>query len=262
MVENGKPEEEQSISVCLKRGEKYLVDPSRAKTGRLLCMVENKKTSRSPIVLMGKKVGMTQTFDDKGNVTPCTVIEVEPNVVVQLKTADTDGYEAIQLGYHTVKVNHEETIKNRVTAPLIGHFKKGGVAPCRFLAESRVSTASEYSVGQEIGVEHFEGVAFIDARAVSKGKGYQGVIKRYHFAGGPAAHGSGFHRHGGSTGMRSTPGRCFPGRKKAGHMGNKPVTVQNLKIVGIDKEKRVLLVKGAVPGPNGGMVKISSAVKA
>jgi large subunit ribosomal protein L3 len=210
---------------------------------------------------MGKKVGMTQRFDDKGNVTPCTVIEIEPNVVVQLKTTDKDGYEAIQLGFQKLQVNHEETLKKRVTQPLLGHFKKADIAPRRFLSESRVSQASDYALGQEIGVEHFDGIEFIDARSVSKGKGYQGVIKRHHFAGGPAAHGSGFHRHGGSTGMRTTPGRNFPGTKKPGHMGHKPVTVQNLKIVHIDKEKGVILVKGTVPGPVGAMVKVTPALK-
>lgn len=213
------------------------------------------------IKLMGKKRGMTQLFDDKGNVVICTVIQAEPNVVTQIKTDDTDGYVALQLGFDKVKGKNEYTVGKRTGKPLAGHFKKGEIAPRRHLTESRIDSAEGYSVGQEIGVEAFEGIEFVDATAMSKGKGYQGVMKRYHFAGGPASHGSGFHRHGGSTGMRSTPGRGLPGMKKAGHMGYEQVTVQNLRVVRIDKEDNLIIVKGQVPGPRNGLVYLRQAKK-
>lgn len=214
-----------------------------------------------PLILMGKKRGMTQLFDDKGNIVVCTVIEVEPNVVTQIKTKEKDGYEAIQLGFGKVAGKTEQTISNRVSKPLIGHYKKAGVAPRRHLIESKVESLDNYSLGQEINVSAFEGVAFLDAAGVSKGKGYQGVMKRHNFSGGPASHGSGFHRHAGSTGMRSTPGRGLPGGKKAGQMGNERVTVQNLEVVRIDVDNQLILVKGQVPGARNGLVYLKQAVK-
>jgi large subunit ribosomal protein L3 len=211
--------------------------------------------------MMGKKRGMLQLFDDKGNVVVCTVIQVEPNVITQIKTEDTDGYAAIQLGFDKVKGKTQYTIEARTPKPQLGHFKKAGVAPRRFLRETRVPSVEGYALGQEIGIETFDGVEFVDATALSKGKGYQGVMKRHHFAGGPASHGSGFHRHAGSTGMRSTPGRCLPGGKKAGQMGAEWVTVQNLQVVKVDPENQVILVKGQVPGPRDGLVYVQRAKK-
>lgn len=208
---------------------------------------------------MGKKRGMMQLFDEQGRVVVCTVIEAEPNVVTQIKTEENDGYSAVQLGFEEVK-GSPLAVQKRVKKPLIGHYKKANVAPRRHLAESRIDP-SEYTVGAEVEVSVFEGVEFVDVRAVSKGKGYQGVMKRHNFAGGPAAHGSGFHRHAGSTGMRSTPGRGLPGGKKAGHMGDEWVTVQSLKVVKVDAARRVILVKGQVPGPRGGLVYISQSKK-
>jgi large subunit ribosomal protein L3 len=210
---------------------------------------------------MGKKRGMMQKFDEKGNVVVCTVIEVEPNVVTQVKTKDTDGYQALQLGFEKIVVKDPRTIEKRVSQPLRGHFKKGDIAPRRHLAESRLEDVSGYSVGQELSLKEFEGLEYLDACGTSKGKGYQGVMKLYHFAGGPASHGSGFHRHAGSTGQRSTPGRCFPNGKRASHMGFERKTVQNLKVVGIDLEENVILLQGAVPGPDNGLVYLSPAVK-
>lgn len=219
-----------------------------------------KMTGKS-LTMMGKKRGMTQLFDEKGNVVVCTVIEIEPNVVTQIKTKDKDGYEAIQLSFDKVPGSNPYTIAARVTKPLIGHYKKAGVEPRRHLLESQVGSINEYSLGQELDVAVFEGVEFVDATAISKGKGYQGVMKRHNFAGGPASHGSGFHRHAGSTGMRSTPGRGLPGGKKAGQMGNEKVTVQNLQVIRVDVENQLLLVKGQVPGARNGLVYIRQAVK-
>ncbi|MFZ0566202.1 MAG: 50S ribosomal protein L3, partial [Chlamydiales bacterium] len=191
----------------------------------------------------------------------CTVIQAEPNVVTQIKRKELDGYDALQLGYEKIIVKDARTIEKRLTKQLLGHFKKGNVEPRRYLAESRVSDVESYSVGQELGVTLFQDVNFVDVSATSKGKGYQGVMKRYGFKGGPAAHGSGFHRHGGSTGMRSTPGRTLQGQKKAGQMGSEQVTVQNLRIVAIDEELHLIIVEGAVPGPRGGLVSVTAAKK-
>ncbi|MDP1881176.1 MAG: 50S ribosomal protein L3 [Parachlamydiaceae bacterium] len=211
--------------------------------------------------LMGKKRGMMQLFDEKGNVVVCTVIQVEPNVVTQIKTKETDGYEAVQIGFDKVLGKTQFTIDKRTGKPQLGHFKKAGVEPRRRLAETRLDSTNEYTMGQEITVDIFNDIEYIDAIAISKGKGYQGVMKRHNFSGGPASHGSGFHRHAGSTGMRSTPGRGLPGGKKAGQMGNERVTVQNLLVVRVDVDNQVILVKGQVPGPNNGLVYIRPAVK-
>lgn len=210
-----------------------------------------------PLKLMGKKVGMTRIFDDKGELVVCTVIQAEPNVVSQVKSVETDGYNAIQLGFETLSSSR----KKNLSKPLANHFSKKSIEPRKHLSEVRVSNPAQYQVGQELGADTFALGEFVDVTATSKGKGYQGVIKRHHHAGGPAAHGSGFHRHGGSTGMRTTPGRTFPGMKMPGHMGNETVTIQNLKVVKIDMEKQVILVKGSVPGARGSLVTIKSAVK-
>ena len=207
---------------------------------------------------MGKKRGMIQLFDEKGHSQACTVIEMSPNLITQIKTDEADGYTAIQVGFETVEVKDSRTIEKRVSKPLLGHFKKAGVKPCRYICESNLDSVEEYALGQEIGLDKFEGVAYVDATAVSKGKGYQGVMKRHNFAGGPASHGSGFHRHGGSTGMRTTPGRGLPGQKMAGQMGNEQVTVQNLRVVLLDPTKNLLVVEGSVPGPCNGCLLYTS----
>lgn len=211
--------------------------------------------------LMGKKRGMIQLFDDKGNAIVCTVIETEPHVIAQVKTKETDGYDAIQLGFEKIITKDPRTIEKRQTKPLLGHYKKAGVEPRRYLFEARLEKASDYSVGQELNVEIFEQIPYVDATAISKGKGYQGVMKLHNFSGGPASHGSGFHRHAGSTGMRSTPGRCLPGSPRASHMGLERITVQNLRVVMIDKQDNLIIVEGAVPGPKNGLVTLSAAVK-
>lgn len=210
---------------------------------------------------MGKKRGMIQLFDDKGNAVACTVIEAEPHVVTQIKTKETDGYTAIQLGFEKITTKDPRTVEKRVTKPLLGHYKKASVEPRRYLLESRLEKVDEYSVGQEISVSVFDEIPYVDATAISKGKGYQGVIKLHNFAGGPASHGSGFHRHAGSTGMRTTPGRCLPNSPRASHMGYDRKTVQNLKIIMIDKEDNLIIVAGAVPGPKNGLVALSAAIK-
>ncbi|MBS0603761.1 MAG: 50S ribosomal protein L3 [Verrucomicrobia bacterium] len=207
--------------------------------------------------LMGKKRGMTRLFDESGNHIVCTVISAEPNVITQVKRKDTDGYEAVQLSAFKVKPSKTRN----VTKPLKGHFAKANVEPRDKSAETRVASAEEFQLGQEVSVAQFAEIPYVDIQGVSKGKGHQGVIKRHHFAGGPASHGSGFHRHGGSTGMRSSPGRCLPGQKKSGRMGGDTVTLQNLRVVKIDEEKQVIIVEGAVPGARGGLVYITKAKK-
>lgn len=211
--------------------------------------------------LMGKKRGMTQRFDDSGNLVVCTVIHAEPNIITQIKRKESDGYNALQLGFEKIVTEDPRTIQKRVTKQLLGHFQKANVEPRRYLAETRLDDVDAYSVGQELGVAVFSEIVFVDVSGVSKGKGYQGVIKRHNFSGGPASHGSGFHRHGGSTGMRSTPGRCLPGQKKAGRMGGENVTIQNLRIVGIDEGRNLIIVEGAIPGPRGSLVSVAPSKK-
>jgi large subunit ribosomal protein L3 len=206
---------------------------------------------------MGKKLGMTRLFDEKGNHVVCTVISAEPNIVSQLKNKEKDGYEAIQLSAIKVKPSK---LRN-VSKALRGHFAKASVEPRSAIVESRVEASDQFQVGQEVGASFFAEGDFVDIQGISKGKGFQGVIKRHHFAGGPASHGSGFHRHGGSTGMRTSPGRCLPGQKKAGRMGGETVTIQNLKVVKADEERKVLLIEGAIPGARGGLVYVAKAQK-
>ncbi|MBY0529228.1 MAG: 50S ribosomal protein L3 [Rhabdochlamydiaceae bacterium] len=206
---------------------------------------------------MGKKLGMTSLFNEKGDRVVCTVISAEPNIISQVKQKQTDGYDAVQVA--AIKVAAPK-VRN-VTKPMRGHFAKAGIEPRQKIVETRVKNVEEFQVGQEVSVGQFAGVKFVDVAGVSKGKGYQGVMKRHNFAGGPAAHGSGFHRHGGSTGMRSTPGRCLPGQKKAGRMGGENVTTQNLRVVRVDEEKQVMIVEGAIPGARGGLVYVTKAIK-
>ncbi len=209
---------------------------------------------------MGKKVGMTTVFDKEGQTIPCTVLHVEPNVVTQLKTIETDGYEAVKLGHEKIAGKNLKKIEAKVTKPLFDDYKKKNIESRRRLKESRISTDG-YEVGQEVDLSYFEDEKHIDIQGVSKGKGYQGLMKLHNFKGGPAAHGSGFHRHAGSTGMRSTPGRCFPGGPRPSRMGGRTHTLQSLKVVSIQKEKNLLLVKGAVPGARGSLVYLSKAIK-
>lgn len=205
--------------------------------------------------MIGKKKGMTRLFDEKGNRVVCTVIAAEPNAVTQIKKKDKDGYDAVQLS--AVKARS----KKNVSKALQGHFAKAGIEPNRHLIESRIDDVDSYQLGQAIGVGYFSDATHVDIKGVSKGKGYQGVMKRHHFSGGPASHGSGFHRHAGSTGMRTTPGRCLPGVKKAGRMGNDTVTVQNLRVVKVDEARGMIVVEGAVPGPVNGLVYLTKAKK-
>lgn len=207
--------------------------------------------------LMGTKKGMTRVFDENGNSIVCTVIETEPNVVLQIKNLEKDGYAAVQMG----GVKYPASKIRNVTKPLKGHFAKAKAEPRRHLAESSPAATEEYTPGQEVGVEYFAETQYVDVIGTTKGKGFQGVIKRHGFSGGPAAHGSGFHRTAGSTGMNTNPGRTLPGLKMAGHMGNVRQTVENLRVVKIDQEKRVILVKGAIPGSRGGLVYIRKSRK-
>ncbi len=204
--------------------------------------------------IIGKKVGMTQIFDEKGNVIPVTVIETAGNVVTQVKTIETDGYNSIQLGYGEVKTKH-------INKPLEGHFKKAGVENKKHLREFRTDDVANYKVGDEVKVDIFAIGEKVDVQGTSKGKGFQGVIKRHGQHRGPMTHGSMYHRRPGSMGQRSTPGRVFKGKKLPGHMGRITVTIQNLEVVKVDTDKNVLLVKGSVPGAKGAILKVKSTVK-
>ena len=205
--------------------------------------------------LIGKKVGMTQIFDEKGNVIPVTVIEAGPCNVVQVKTVETDGYNAIQLGFGTVK-------EHKVNKPVKGHFAKAKITPMKHLREFRVEEVSSVKVGDEIKVDTFVQGDSVDIQGITKGKGFQGVIKRHGQSRGPMGHGSMYHRRPGSMGPTSTPGRVFKGKKLPGHMGVDTVTIQNLQVVAVDLDKNALLVKGSVPGNKGSILKIKTSVKA
>jgi large subunit ribosomal protein L3 len=211
--------------------------------------------------LVGKKCGMVRVYDKDGASVACTLIHIEPNVVTQLKSREKDGYEAIQLASQKIETKDPRTVEKRVAKPQLGHYKKAGVAPRGHLHEMRVDDATQYQIGQELTVSFFEGVKYVDVCGTSKGKGYQGVIKKYGFAGGPAAHGSGFHRHAGSTGMRSSPGRCLPGGPRPSHMGDKRVTVQCLRVVALDADKGLVIVEGSIPGAKNSIVVVSDAMK-
>ncbi len=211
--------------------------------------------------LMGKKRGMTQLFDESGQIVVCTIIEVEPNVITQLKTKEADGYTAIQLGFEKVTAKDPRRAEARTNGPQRGHFKKNNIHARRYLIESRIDNIEEYTLGQEISVSAFAHILYVDVIGISKGKGFQGVMKKFNMKGGPAAHGSGFHRHMGSTGMRSTPGRCLPNGPRPSHMGSERVTTQNLRVILIIEEDNLLLIEGSVPGANGDLVFIQEAVK-
>ena len=204
--------------------------------------------------ILATKVGMTQIFNEDGVLIPVTVLQAGPCVVTQVKTMENDGYEAVQVGF----VDKREKL---VTKPMKGHFDKAGVAYKRYVREFKFENASEYTVAQEIKADIFAAGDKIDATAISKGKGFQGAIKRHGQHRGPMAHGSKFHRHQGSNGAASDPSRVFKGKKMPGQMGHKKITIQNLEVVKVDAENNLLLVKGAVPGPKKALVTIKETVK-
>ena len=203
--------------------------------------------------IMGKKIGMTQVFTETGEVVPVTVVQAGPMKVVQVKTEERDGYNAIQLGFEVIK-------EKALNKPEKGHFEKAEVEYKRYLQEVRVDNVEEFEVGQEITLDIFEDGDKIDVTGVSKGKGTQGPIKRHNYSRGPESHGSRYHRAGGARSAAAYPGRVFKGTKGMGRMGNERVTVQNLEIVKVDADKGVLLIKGAVPGPKKALVTIKETV--
>ena len=205
--------------------------------------------------LLGKKIGMTQIFAEDGTVIPVTVVEAGPETVVQIKTVENDGYDAVQVGY-------EDQKPQRVNKPMSGHFAKAGVDTKKYLAEFKPGEGEAYEVGQVITVADFEEGMKLDVTGTSKGKGTQGNIKRHGHRRGPMTHGSKFHRHAGSNGAASDPSKVFKGKKMPGHMGSKRITIQNLEIVRVDAENNLILVKGSVPGPKKSLVTIKESVKA
>ena len=221
--------------------------------------------------ILATKVGMTQIFNEDGTLTPVTVLEAGPCVVTQIKTVENDGYEAVQVGFVDKKnriVNKDKGGKKEIvhrhgaTKAEQGHFAKAGVSSKRFIREFKFENAGEYELGQEIKVDIFAAGDKIDATAISKGKGFQGAIKRHGQHRGPMTHGSKFHRHAGSNGAASDPSKVFKGKKMPGQMGNKRITIQNLEVVRVDAENNLLLIKGSVPGPKKSLVTIKEAVKA
>jgi len=213
------------------------------------------QNERAVTALLGTKIGMTQVWDDNGRLVPVTVVAVGTNVVTQVRSADADGYAAVQLA-------HGQIDPRKVTKPLKGHFEKAGVTPRRHVAEIRTPNASEFTLGQELTAALFEAGSLVDVIGTTKGKGTAGVMKRHGFHGVGASHGAHRnHRKPGSIGGCATPGRVFKGLRMAGHMGAEQVTTQNLKVHAVDADKGVILIKGAVPGPKGALVVIRSAVK-
>lgn len=220
--------------------------------------------------ILATKVGMTQIFDEDGVLIPVTVLQAGPCVVTQVKTVENDGYSAVQVGFVDKKeriVNKDKAGKKEivhrhgVTKALKGHFDKAGVSAKRYVREFKLENADEYALGAEIKADIFEAGDKIDASAISKGKGFQGAIKRFGQHRGPMAHGSKFHRHQGSNGACSSPSKVFKGKGMPGHMGCKKVTIQNLQVVRVDADKNLLLIKGAVPGPKKALVTIKETVK-
>ena len=204
--------------------------------------------------ILGKKVGMTQYFTESGELIPVTVVEVTPNVVLQLKTIENDGYEAVQLGFDDLR----EVLSNR---PAKGHVAKANATPKRFIREFREVELGEYQVGQEITVDVFKAGDIVDVTGTSKGKGFQGAIKRHGQSRGPMAHGSRYHRRPGSMGGASFPSRVFKGKALPGQMGGNRITIQNLEVVKVDAERNVILIKGNVPGSKKSLVEIKTAIK-
>ena len=207
--------------------------------------------------ILGKKLGMTQIFEADGRLIPVTVVEAGPCVVLQNKTEETDGYNAVQLGFGEIKEKH-------TTKPMKGHFDKAGVTPVKFVRELRLAAPSEYAVGDKIAADIFAAGELIDASGVSRGKGFAGTIKRHNFSRGPMKHGSKSHREPGSTGamISGHGGRVLKGKKLPGQMGGNRVTVQRLTVVRVDADRNLLLIKGAVPGPKKGLVIVKNTVKA
>jgi large subunit ribosomal protein L3 len=205
--------------------------------------------------MIGKKIGMTQIFDEKGIVIPVTVVEAGPLTVVQKKTVETDGYNAIKVGYEKVQ-------EKKLSKPELGQFTKTKLAPMKYLKEFRLEDISGYEIGQELKAEDmFQSGDKIDVSGISKGKGFQGTIKRFGQKGGPKTHGSMYHRRPGSMGSNTSPARVFKGKKLPGHMGMDNTTIQNLEVVRVDADRNLILVKGAVPGPKGGLLVIKNTVK-
>lgn len=205
--------------------------------------------------ILGTKLGMTQIFDEDNRVVPVTVVEAGPCVVTQIRTAETDGYTAIQIAYGEID-------PRKANKPAAGHFKKAGVTPRRHVAEIRMDDVSAYEVGQEVTASIFDGIEFVDVTGTSKGKGYAGGMKRHGFAGQGASHGNqAAHRRVGGIGACATPGRIFKGKRMAGRMGQDRVTTQNLKVQKIDADANLILIKGAIPGVRGGIVTVKTAVK-
>lgn len=205
------------------------------------------------IGILGQKIGMTRVYDGAGTITPVTVILAEPNDVIQVKTKETDGYASIQVGT-------QDTTEKRVSKPEAGHFKKAGVAPKKFVREFRTN-GEEFKQGDKVTVTGFQAGQLVDVIGISKGKGFQGVMKKHNFAGQGAAHGSKTHRRNGAIGERSTPGRIYKNHGMPGHMGSERVTVQNLRVVQVREADNVLLISGAVPGACGSYVVVRSAIK-
>ncbi len=221
--------------------------------------------------ILATKVGMTQIFNEDGALIPVTVLQAGPCVVTQIKTVANDGYSAVQVGFVDKKdkiINKDKSGKKEivhrhgVNKAQKGHFDKAGTGSMRFVREFKLDNSEEYALAQEIKADIFEAGDKIDATAISKGKGFQGAIKRHGQSRGPMKHGSKFHRHAGSNGACSSPSRVFKGKKMPGHMGSKRITIQNLEVVRVDAEKNLLLVKGAVPGPKKSLVTIKETVKA
>lgn len=206
--------------------------------------------------ILGRKLGMTQIFTEEGQVVPVTVIESGNNIVIQNKTVESDGYNAVQIGFGEIREKH-------LTKPMKGRFDKADVQPVKFIREMRLATPSEYKVGDTVGVDIFEAGELVDVTGVSKGKGFAGTVKRHGFARGPMGHGSKSHREPGSTGamISGHGGRVLKGKKLPGHMGHERVTVQRLTLVKVDADRNLLLIKGAVPGPKKGLLMIKETVK-
>ncbi len=220
--------------------------------------------------ILATKVGMTQIFNEDGVLTPVTVLQAGPCVVTQIKTVENDGYSAVQVGFVDKKdkvVNKDKNGKKEIahrhgaTRAEKGHFTKAGVSSKRFVKEFKYDNAGEYALAQEIKADMFEAGDKIDATAISKGKGFQGAIKRHNQSRGPMTHGSKFHRHAGSNGAATDPGKVFKGKKMPGHMGSKRITIQNLEVVRVDAESNLILVKGSVPGPKKSLITIKETVK-